>query len=202
MLLEIKVTEPNSEPEIEILSSQAEKYDDAGNAADIPTKEIPPAAASEEVEEWKKRHDEVKEQLVWMAADFDNYKKRALKEKEEFLKFSQASLLKEFLVVVDNLERAVAAIPAEDQDKGLLVLKQGVEMTLKQFRSVLEKHGVSKVKTVGEKFDPRLHEVMFQEETDKFPDETVMEELQSGYQLNERVLRPALVKVARNQKSS
>ena len=100
---------------------------------------------------------------------------------------------------IRDRERALAALPADDQDKGLLTLKQGVEMTLKQFRSVLEKHGVTKVKTVGEKFDPKCHEVMFQEETDKFPDETVMEELQSGYLLHERVLRPALVKVAKNQ---
>jgi molecular chaperone GrpE len=194
------VADPNQEPEIEILSSQAEVYDDAGNAADIPPEAVVPAQALDEIEEWKKRHDEVKEKLVWMAADFDNYKKRALKEKDEFLKFSQASVLKEFLVVVDNLERAASSIPADDQDKGLLSLKQGVELTLKQFHSVLEKHGVSKVKTVGEKFDPRLHEVMFQEETDKFPDDTVMEELQSGYQLHERVLRPALVKVAKGKK--
>jgi molecular chaperone GrpE len=70
-------------------------------------------------------------------------------------------------------------------------------MTLRQFKSLLEQHGVTKVKTVGEKFDPRFHEVMFQEATDKFPEDTVMEELQSGYLLHERVLRPALVKVAK-----
>src|SRR5579872_725456 len=135
---------PNQEPEIEILSSQPETYDDAGNASTLPPEKPIPAEALEELEEWKKKHDDVKEQLVWMAADFDNYKKRALKEKDEFLKFSQAGVLKEMLVVVDNLERALAALPADDQDKGLLILKQGVEMTLKQFRSILEKHGVIK----------------------------------------------------------
>jgi len=196
------VPDPNQEPEIEILSSQAEAYDDAGNAATIPNEPVVPARTQEELEEWKKKHDELKDKLMWVAADFDNYKKRTLKEKEEFLKFSQASILKEFLVVVDNLERAVGSIPGDDQDKGLLVLKQGVELTLKQFQSVLEKHGVTKVKTVGEKFDPRFHEVMFQEETDKVPDETVLEELQSGYLLHDRVLRPALVKTAKNHKGS
>jgi molecular chaperone GrpE len=195
-------TNPNSEPEIEILSSQAETYDDAGNAAVIPPETVIPREALAELEEWKKKHDEVKEQLVWMASDFDNYKKRALKEKEEFLKFSQAGLLKEFLVVADNLERALGALPPDDQDKGLLVLKQGVELTLKQLQSLLEKHGVTKIKALGEKFDPRLHEVMFQEETDKVPDETVLEELQSGYVLNERVLRPALVKTAKSSKKN
>lgn len=197
------MTDPKSEqePEIEILSSQSEAYDDAGNASALPSEPMVPAQAQEELEEWKKKHDAMKEQLVWVAADFDNYKKRALKEKEEFLKFSQASILKEFLVVVDNLERAISSIPGDDQDKGFLALKQGVELTLKQFQSVLEKHGVTKVKAVGEKFDPRFHEVMFQEETDKFPDDTVLEELQSGYLLHDRVLRPALVKTAKNQSS-
>jgi len=187
----------SQEPEIEILSSSVEKDEDAP-MEESKTPAGGGAADSGEAEEWKQRHDEVKEQLVWMAADFDNYKKRALKEKEEHLKFSQAGLLKEMLVVVDNLERALQSLPSDDQDKGLLNLKQGVELTLKQFRSILERHGVTKAKAVGEKFDPRFHEVMFQEETDKFPDETVMEELQSGYLLNERVLRPALVKVAKN----
>jgi molecular chaperone GrpE len=189
---------PNQEPEIEILSSQPEAYDDAGNASDIPSEPVIPKAALAELEEWKKKHDDVKEQLIYIAADFDNYKKRILKEREEDRKFSEAKLLREFLVVGDNLERAMGSLPADDQDKGLLALKQGVELTLKQFHSLLEQHGVTKVKTVGEKFDPRSHEVMFQEETDKFPDDTVMEELQSGYILHERVLRPALVKVAKN----
>ena len=157
---------------------------------------------SEQIEDLKKKHEEIKDQLSWVAADFDNYKKRALKEKEEFLKFSQANLLKEFLLVGDNLERAVGSLPVDDADNGFLVLKQGVELTLKQFHTVLEKHGVTKMKAVGEKFDPRFHEVMFQEETDQFPDETVMEELQGGYLLNERVLRPALVKVAKNHKKA
>lgn len=192
------VSDPNNEPEIEILSSQKEAYDDAGNAADIPAEPAVPAQALEELEEWKKKHDDVKEQLVYLAADFDNYKKRTLKEKEEDRKFSESKLLKEFLVVVDNLERALAALPPDDQDKGLLALKQGVELTLRQFQSLLTQHGVTRMKAVGEKFDPRMHEVMFQEETDKFPDETVLEELQGGYLLHDRVLRPALVKTAKN----
>jgi len=181
----------NPEPEIEILSSAPETEDGFTPG--------PVSVPSAEGEEWKKKHDEIKEQLVWLAADFDNYKKRVLKEKEEFLKFSQTGLLKEFLVVVDNLERALAALPSDDMDKGLLTLKEGVELTLRQFRSLLEKNGVTRIKALGEIFNPRFHEVMFLEDTDKFPDGTVMEELQSGYLHHDRVLRPAMVKVAKNQ---
>ncbi len=143
-------------------------------------------------------HDEVKEKMLYLAADFENFKKRASKEKEELLKFSQAGLLKEVLVIADNLERAVTALPAGDTDKGLLSLKQGVELTLKQFHSFLEKNQVTRIQAKGQKFDPRFHEVMFQEETKDQPDETVLEELQAGYLLNDRVLRPTLVKIAKN----
>src|SRR5579864_4031333 len=107
---------PNQEPEIEILSSQPETYDDAGNAAQIPNEPNLSPEAQAELDEWKKKHDEVKDQLVWMAADFDNFKKRTLKEKEDYLKFSQAGLLKEIIVVGDNLERALGTLTAGETE--------------------------------------------------------------------------------------
>ena len=185
------------ETEVEILSSAPEteeRFEKSGQ------KDMEGPFLNAAIEEWKQKHDEMKEKLLWVAADFENYKKRALKEREDFLKFSNASLIKEFLVVADNLERAMGSLPSNDMDEGLQKLKQGVEMTLRQFKSLLEKNGVTKIITVGEKFDPRFHEVVLQEETDQFPDGTIMEELQGGYLLRERVLRPALVKVAKNQK--
>jgi molecular chaperone GrpE len=170
--------------------------DNAGENPQAPMENAASSVAA--AEDWQKKHDEVKEKLLWMTADFENYKKRALKDKEDHLKFSQVGLLQEVLVVADNLERALAALPADDNDKGLLSLKQGVELTLKQFNSILAKYNVTKIKAKGEKFDPRLHEVMFQEETTEFPDGTVLDELQSGYQLHDRILRPAMVKIAKN----
>ncbi len=171
----------------------------AGDAAQTPETPVENTAApAAGGDEWQKKHDEVKEKLLWMTADFENYKKRALKDKEDHLKFSQAGLLKEVLLVADNLERALLALPADDNDKGLLSLKQGVDLTLKQFNSILAKYNVTKIKAKGEKFDPHQHEVMFQEETTEFPDGTVLEELQSGYMLHDRVLRPAMVKIAKN----
>lgn len=170
--------------------------DNPGQNPETPLENAVPAVAA--ADEWQKKHDEVKEKLLWMTADFENYKKRALKDKEDHLKFSQVGLLQEILVVADNLERALAALPAGDNDKGLLSLKQGVDLTLKQFNSILAKYNVTKIKAKGEKFDPRMHEVMFQEETSEFPDGTVLDELQSGYLLHDRVLRPAMVKIAKN----
>ncbi len=188
-----------NDPEVEILSSSPETEDGVENPKPKPSSRLAGDITNNpQAEEWKNKHDEVKESYLWLAADFDNYKKRTLKEQEESRKFIAADVIKEFLVVGDNLERALSALPADDQDKGLLSLKQGVELTLKQFFSMLEKYGVKKMKTVGEKFDPRYHQVLFQEVTDKAPDETVLEELQSGYLVHERVIRAALVKIAKN----
>ena len=156
------------------------------------------AEAANVTEDWQKKHDELKEKMLYAAADFENYKKRSLKEKEELLKFSQAGVLKEVLVVADNLERTLAALPGDDTDKGFLSLKQGVELTLKQITSFLEKNQVTKIQAKGQKFDPRFHEVMFQEENKTVADETVLEELQTGYLHHDRVLRPTLVKIAKN----
>ena len=190
-----------NEPEVEILSSSAEKEEDGPAAPGKASSRLEGDTTGDPLaEEWKKKHDEMKDNYLWLAADFDNYKKRTLKEQEDNRKFIAAELLKEFLVVVDNLERALSALPADDQDKGLLSLKQGVELTLKQFQNLLEKYGVKKIKALGEKFDPRYHQVLFQEVTDQAPDETVLEELQSGYMIHDRVIRAAMVKIAKNAK--
>jgi molecular chaperone GrpE len=190
-----------NEPEVEILSSAKETEEGVENPKETSVPRLAGDTTGNPLaEEWKQKHDEVKDNYLWLAADFDNYKKRTLKEQEENRKFIAAELLKEFLVVVDNLEKALSYLPAEDQDKGLLSLKQGVELTLKQFHGLLEKYGVKKIKAVGEKFDPRYHQVLFQEVTDQAPDETVLEELQSGYVIHDRVIRAALVKIAKNTK--
>ena len=192
-----------NEPEVEILSSAPETEDGFQKPGEKQGPRLEGDTTGNLLaEEWKKKHDEAKDNYLWLAADFDNYKKRTLKEQEENRKFIAAELMKEFLVVGDNLERALAALPADDQDKGLLSLKQGVELTLKQFHGLLEKYGVKKMKTVGERFDPRYHQVLFQEVTDQAPDETVLEELQSGYVIHDRVVRAALVKIAKNQSTA
>ncbi len=192
---------PNEEPEIEILSSAPEHFPDEGAPSGAPVVEpgVAPANASEASgEDWKVRHDELMERMKWLGAEFENYKKRALKEQEEHLRFANTGLLKEFLGVADNLERALLAIPHVELSGPAIGLKQGVDLTLRSFQGVLQKHGVTRIPAKGEKFDPHLHQVMFEEKTDQAPDDTVLEELQAGYMLHERVLRPTMVKVARN----
>jgi molecular chaperone GrpE len=142
-------------------------------------------------EECRKNWD----QFLRTKADLENYRKRAQREKEDLARFANENILREILPVVDNLERAMAHAAQEESGAGGLI--QGVEMTLSQFQKVLEKFGVTPVSAVGEVFDPSRHEAMGQIENSEVPPNTVAQELQRGYLLNERLLRPALVLVAK-----
>jgi len=128
-------------------------------------------------------------------ADLENYRKRAQREKEDLSRYGHEKVLREILPIADNLERAIEHAKKDETDsQGLL---QGVEMTLGQFSQVLDKFSVRPVTALGEPFDPSRHEAMGQIESDAQPPNTVVQELQKGYFLNDRLLRPALVMVAK-----
>jgi molecular chaperone GrpE len=134
------------------------------------------------------------DRFLRVSAEFDNYKKRTAREMEEFKKFSTERLIKELLPVVDNLERAL--VSAEDrsaQEKGI---KEGVDLTLQEIMRVLERFGVKSIQSLNEPFDPTYHQAMMQEPRDNVPGNTVISELQKGYTLHDRLLRPAMVIVS------
>lgn len=133
-----------------------------------------------------------KEQYLRTLADMENLRKRTQREKEDLSKFANENILREILPVMDNLERAVEH--AEQADNGLL---EGVKMTLTQFSQVLSRFGVTPIEALGQPFDPALHQAMGQLETADQPVNSVAQQLQKGYQLNERLLRPAFVMVAK-----
>lgn len=132
----------------------------------------------------------LKDKLLRTVAEFDNFKKRTAKEKEDFYTYSVCSTVEKFLPVKDNLERAVAA----EGDEGSLA--EGVKMILKQLDEVLESLGVEKIETVGKEFDPELHNAVMHEENDAFGENTVSEELMSGFICKGKIVRHAMVKVA------
>lgn len=134
---------------------------------------------------------EEKNKYLYLYADFDNYKKRMIKERSDLVKFGWENIARDLLAVVDNLERAVAH-GAEKADANL---KQGVEMTLTQFRQTLEKQGVTPITSQGSVFNPELHEAMGQEPSD-LPQGTITQTLVKGYMLHGRLLRPAKVVVS------
>jgi molecular chaperone GrpE len=138
------------------------------------------------------RLKETHERLLRTAAEFDNYKKRAVKEKEDVQRFGSERLLKDFLPVMDNLERALEH--AEQHDPRQVI--EGVKLVQKLFENTLAKHGVVGFSAVGKPFDPALHEALMQQDSDA-PPGTVVSEMAKGYKLNDRLIRPAAVVVAK-----
>lgn len=139
--------------------------------------------------------DRLKERLLRLQAEFENYKKRMAREKTDFLKFATEGLLLEFLPILDNLERAIA--PARADTANREAIADGIEMIARLFRSTLEKAGVKPMDAVGHPFDPALHQAVVQVECADARDNIVLEEIQKGYLLEGRVLRAAMVKVSR-----
>lgn len=127
-------------------------------------------------------------------ADLENFRKRSQREKEEAIRFANDRLLKEMIPVLDNLERAVEHAGEETGIEGLL---EGVNMTMEMFRKTLEASGVKPIDAIGTPFDPNLHQAMGQVETEEHPPNSVAAEFQKGYLLNDRLLRPSLVMVAK-----
>lgn len=135
------------------------------------------------------------EKLLRVAAEFDNYKKRSIREFEEFRKYANETLVRELLTVVDNLERAIASVDeAEEHDACVLA---GVKMTHQELLKILERYGVNPVHAVDQPFDPAFHQAVYQEETDEKPENIVLKEMQRGYTLKDRLLRPAMVIVSK-----
>jgi len=139
------------------------------------------------------------DRFMRQAAELENFKKRVTRERDEAIRFANELLIKDLLQVVDNLERAVAHAAGGGNDKPLV---EGVEMVLRGFLDVLVKHGVSPVASVGKSFDPSRHEAMAQVESETEESNTIVAEHQKGYLFRERLLRPALVTVAKTSKTN
>ena len=130
------------------------------------------------------------------AADFSNYKRRTEDERSQLGQFSNAILIGKLLAVLDDFDRALESVPAEAHDPWI----EGVKLVERKLRGVLESEGVSPIEAVGQSFDPNLHEAVAHEETTEHPDNEVIGEVQRGYRLHDRVIRPSLVRVANNPK--
>ncbi|HUO86125.1 MAG TPA: nucleotide exchange factor GrpE [Thermoanaerobaculia bacterium] len=155
--------------------------------------EAPGAAddeGGEDVEELRREIADLRDRSMRTLADFDNFRKRSERERREAIRYAAAAPLGELLEVLDNLERALAAGGSADD------LKRGVEMTMRQLEEVLKRHGVERFDALGQPFDPAHHEAVSRLEDSGVEEPTVVEELQRGYRLHERLLRPSRVVVA------
>ena len=145
------------------------------------------------IEQLEGEAQEATNRYLRLAADFDNYKKRVRQEQAETVDRANAELVGKMLPVVDNFHRVMESAPSEVDDAWL----KGVKLTLQQLDDLLLSMGVSPIEAIGQPFDPTLHEAIGHEDSDEQPEDTVVSEVRKGYRLNDRVVRPALVRVAR-----
>ncbi len=152
-------------------------------------------APESELQKLKAERDTLLDRLARSQAEFENARKRAAREQQEFRDFATADAIKTLLPVFDSFERALQA-PASQAGE----FRSGIELIYKQLQDALAKLGVRPVPAKGETFDPHVHEAIEMVETTEAPDHQVIDELQRGYKLKERLLRPAMVRVAKNSK--
>ena len=157
-----------------------------------PLKEMEAKLESVE-QESKENHD----RFLRVSAEFENYKKRAAREMGDFRKFANESFVKAMLPVVDNLDRAIES-SCNDKNSNTSVV-EGVNMTLVEILKVFEQFGVKPFESLGKTFDPGFHQAVMQEEKEDYPDNTVLNEMQKGYMIHDRLLRPAMVVVSKKK---
>jgi len=173
----------------------------SGESAESESNSAPSAAQTgsaagvqdSEYQKLKAERDELRDRLARLQAEFENARKRSLREQQEFREFALADALKSLLPILDSFERAMQHHHGAKSE-----FRNGVELIYKQLLDVLEKLGLRTISAKGEMFDPRLHEAIEMVDTANAKDHEVVEELQRGYKLRDRMLRPAMVKVARN----
>lgn len=147
-----------------------------------------------EYDQLKAERDQLFDRLARLQAEFENARKRAEREKVEFRDIATGNVVEQFLPVIDNFQLALSATGNAEQ------LRSGVALIVKQMEEVMQKMQVTAIPTVGEPFDPRVHEALGSVEREDIPDQHVAEEIRRGYRLRDRLLRPALVRVAHNPK--
>jgi molecular chaperone GrpE len=151
-------------------------------------------ALAAQLAEKEKERQELYDRLLRTMAEFDNYKKRVAKDKEDLIRYGNEKLMRELLPVIDNFERALEQAKISPDQKAL---QEGVEMILRQLVALLEKFGVKGFSSVGQLFDPNRHEAMTHQESAEHEENTVIAEFQRGYNLHDRLLRAAMVAVAK-----
>ena len=173
------------------LSDGFEEKGTAANAAQAPPAE---STAEAELQKLRAERDNLLDRLARSQAEFDNARKRAAKENADFREFAVADAARSLLPVIDNFNLALKNNTGSPED-----FRKGIELIHKQLQDALQKMNVQRVPAKGEPFDPRVHEAIEVVESDEAPDNHVLEELQPGYRIKDRLLRPAMVRVAKGK---
>jgi molecular chaperone GrpE len=186
---------PKHESELTVVEPHEAAPPEDASVEQAPANAEPASQAGQvELEQLKGERDQLLDRLARLQAEFENARKRAERERIEYRDYATGNVVEQFLPVVDNFELALKSTGTAEQ------LRQGVELIVKQMEEILRQLQVNPIPTVGEQFDPRIHEALGSVERDDLPDQHVAEEVRRGYKLRERLLRPALVRVAHNPK--
>ncbi|WJH33008.1 nucleotide exchange factor GrpE [Paenibacillus sp. CC-CFT747] len=171
----------------------AEALDKETKEDNVPEEQSSSAAQAAELEELRKQVEEHQQRFLRAQADFDNFRRRSRQEKEDFAKYASAKVIEQLLPIVDNFERALTS---SKETKDFEALLKGLEMTARQLEQVLKNEGLQAMETVGQPFNPDFHQAIMQVESEEHGEGIVVEEVQKGYVLKDKVLRPAMVKVS------
>jgi molecular chaperone GrpE len=169
--------------------------DEAGDDPVGASAEVSSSAGDSELQKLTAERDTLLDRLARLQAEFENARKRASREQQDFREYALADAIKALLPVLDSFERAIEVNSSKDAE-----FRSGIELIHKQFLDALVKLGLRPIPAKGEPFDPHLHQAVEMVETSQVKDHHVLEELQRGYKLKDRLLRPSMVKVARNSK--
>ncbi len=193
---ENKQTNIEEETEVAEEKETAVQEKKEGEVVEKAEEEVVPVEKTpeEELQELRKELEEYKDKYIRLYAEFENYKKRVQKDRTELIKYGSEPLMIELLTVLDNLEMAISHANEQSSIESLL---QGVELTLKEFKKILNKFGVKEIEALGKPFDPEYHHAMAQVERADVEDKTVVEEYRKGYTYNDKVIRPSLVAVSK-----
>ncbi|MBN1872363.1 MAG: nucleotide exchange factor GrpE [Candidatus Omnitrophica bacterium] len=153
-------------------------------------------AELDKLKAFTKDAEDYKDKYLRAQAEIDNIRKRFNKEKEEYVKFANEDLLSELLYVIDNFDRAMEHINGTQKVENVI---EGIKMIQKEFHRILEARGIERIEALGKEFDPTLHDAVEHVEADEDKDHKIVEEVQAGYMLNGRLLRPAIVKVGKKK---
>ncbi len=177
----------------DIVENNEEIKEEANEVAEeeTPTEEV--ASSNDELDKLKSDYETLNSQYMRLAADFENYRKRQEAEREALLNYGTENALKKMIEVIDNFERAEKSLENVEE---CAKYKESFELLHKQVLDTLSKMGLTPINAQGQEFDPNFHDAVMQTPTSEFPEHTVMVELQKGYMLGDKVLRPALVNVA------
>ncbi len=172
---------------------------DSSSKAQAPEAEQANKAALQAVADLKAENAELRDKHLRIIAEMENFRRRAEREKSEGMKYAASEFGRDVITIADNLRRAIEAVPkdAVDQNAGLKSLLEGVEVTERELLKVFERHGITRFDPLGEKFNPHNHEAVIKVDVPNVPADTIVQVLQAGYKIGDRILRPATVILAK-----